>query len=136
PPVAADVAQERGYLPDVVPVRSPSGHCRGQVGKVALEQVPADAAGAGDARGGEESRYPGECPDAAVAGLGFQPSAQPPPCPPFGQVFEPWLADSGEPQGRAPGTDAQAAHVPGVTRVLVLPALTLGEGGDLSVSVG
>src|SRR6266571_9127334 len=136
PLVAADVAQERGYLPDVVPVRAPAGHRRGQVGEVALEQVPADVAGAGDASGGEESRYPGECPDAAVAGLRFQAGAQPPPRPPFGQVFQPWLADSGEPQGGAPGADAQAADVPGVAGVLVVPASALGEGGDLAVSVG
>jgi len=103
--------------------------------EVALEYVPADAAGAGGACGGEEPREPGERPDAAVAGLRLQAGAQPPSRPPFGQVLEPLLADAGELQGGALGDNSKAAHVPGVAGVLIVPAGALGDGGDLAVRV-
>src|SRR5258708_35336674 len=57
---------------------------------------------------------------------GFQPEAgaQPPPDPPFGQVFQLLLGDPGEVQD-IPALEAQAMHLPGVAGILGVPAAAL-----------
>ena len=90
----------------------------------------------GDAAAVQESSEPGqEAQRPGAARLQAEAGAQPPPDPPFGQVFQFLLGDAGEIQDD-PALEAEAVHLPGVAGILGVPAAGLRQVGDLPAGPG
>lgn len=124
-------------MADVLAVRHhPACKLAVQVCQVALEDVAGEQAGAVGPGAIRERGEPGDSPDAGAVGHPRPPGGNPPAGPPLGQVPQPRLGDAGEVEHRGVVTRSQPPQVPGVARVLGVPALSLGQRGNRAARVG